>query len=325
MDTGHRFAGLPSTVQPIFWLDDDMILYTGWEYASENGEQRGKKAIRRGIYVLDVRTNKARRHADAEGVLCYRSGYVRYTVKYDSKSRISIRREGTFGQEKEIVADMKQQPGQGLNPLTCRYFDATGSATLRGKRIPLLDGHGVLEFSRVTDSKPGSPVHSARLFPASGKESIVLAINGAHVSESHIRYYEFADLYMIGYRAPPGLVSDWPMDAAHLVYLLRPSGVISEMTLPGGPWSKRRLSTIVLTRAGLVFHGGEIRRWLDPGTAGLYASNGTNVTKLISGQLSGIGVSPDGCRVAVGMNSFTKTGDPTSLRVVDVCGKEIRK
>ena len=319
-DTGYGFAGLPSTIQQIFWLDDDRILYTGYESrVREIRKEDGKSVTKRGIYVLALRSNQLTRHADAEGFLCYRNGFVRYSVMFDPKSRVAVRREGRFGEEKEIVVDMKVQPaGHRLNPITCRDYDASSYKTGEGRSLPLLDGHGVLEFGQK--GMPGNmEISAAKLHLANELGNVTLPFSGNAIFVSLIQYFEFADLYIGGYLAPEGPSSKWPKSAVHRIYLLKPDGTVSEIFLPIVQGSERRLSTFALTRAGLIFYGGELRRYLNPGTAGLYLLDGKRVVKIESGLLHGIGVSPDGCKVAAAMQTYAKTPDPTTIRVVDVC------
>src|SRR5574342_743242 len=78
-DTGHRFATLPSTIKPIFWLDDDRILYSGYEpNVRETRKRDGISVSKLGVYVLDLRSYQLTRRADLYGALCYRDGYIRY-------------------------------------------------------------------------------------------------------------------------------------------------------------------------------------------------------------------------------------------------------
>ena len=319
-DTGHGFAGLPSSIQQIFWLDEDRILYTGYEPSvREIRKEDGRSVTKRGIYVLDLRSNKLTRHADAEGFLCYRNGFVRYSVRFDVSSRIAVRRQGKFGEEKEIAVDMREQPaGHRLNQLTCRHYDASSYMTGEKRSLPLLDGHGVLEFGQK--GMPGKlEISAAKLHLANGTGHVTLPISGNATYVSLIQYFEFANSYIAGYIAPKEPSSKWPKGAFHRIYLLKPEGTVEEIMIPVGPGSDRRLSSFALTRAGLMFYGGESRRYLNPGTAGLYLSDGNRTKKLESGLLHGIGVSPNGCKVAVAMQTYTKTPDPTTIRVVDVC------
>ena len=322
-DTGHGFAVLPSTIQQIFWLDNDRILYSGYESAiRETRKNDGESVLKRGIYILNIRNNRLNRHADAEGFLCYRNGFVRYLVSFDVQTRVSVRREGKFGEEKESVADMKERPrGQLVNPLTCNDYDATGNATKVGKRLPLLDDHGVLEYAR-SGPEAGSPMYPARLFARDGSEPITLPLSGAAVSAERVRYYEFADTYTVGYQPPKGPSTQWPKNAVHFIYLMNPKGDVTEVPISGGAWSDIPVHRFVLSKAGIVLYGGKLRKYLDPGTTGVYLVQGVRTVKLVSGLLRGIGVSPSGCSVAVAMTSYSKVPDPTTIRIIEFCGKE---
>jgi hypothetical protein len=310
-------------MRQIFWLDNERILYNGYEpHVREIRKSDGRSVPKLGIYILDVRSNQLTRHADAEGFLCYRSGFIRYLVSYDVQSRVAVRREGRFGEEREIVIDMRELPrGHLLNELTCQYYDATGHATETGRRLPLLDKHGVLEYARQ-EPVAGSAMYPARLYPSNGEPPITLPLNGAAVFAPRVRYFEFANVYTVGYLPPQGQPSKWPKDPVHHVFLMGPAGHVTDVPISGGAWSDVTVSTFVLTRAGIVLYGGRLRRHLNPGTTGIYLVQGNRSIKLASGLLHGIGVSPNGCRVAVAMQTYAKTPDPTLVRIVELCGEE---
>lgn len=320
-DTGRRLAVLHSAMLPIYWLDEGTIIYNGYEpEVTEIRKSDGRTIAKDGVYVLDIERNLLTRHADASGFLCYRDGFVRYLTRYDDSSRVAVIREGKLGDEREFVVDRDAQSKRGrFNPLTCRDYDPHQRGNVSGDFLPLLDGHGVLEFGRRGPASR-SEIYSAKLHLSDGTSQITLPISGDAISRSLIEYYAFANSYIVGYVAPKGPPSEWPKNATHRVYMLKSQGNVSEASIPGGAWSDRRLSTIVLTSAGIVFSGGQIRRYLNPGTAGLYLSNGNRVVKIESGLLHGIGVSPSGCKVAAAMQTYIKTPDPTTIRVVNVCG-----
>ena len=105
-DTGRGFSGSPSTIQSIFWLDEDRILYSGYEPNVRQIRKRdGKSVAKLGVYILDLRSNNLTRHADLEGFLCYRDGFIRYFASRDPESKTRIWREGKLGEEKEVVLD----------------------------------------------------------------------------------------------------------------------------------------------------------------------------------------------------------------------------
>ena len=325
-DTGHRFATLPSTIKPIFWLDDDRILYSGYEpNVRETRKRDGISVSKLGVYVLDLRSYQLTRRADLYGVLCYRDGYIRYLARIDPESKSGVWREGKFGEEKEVIlGESAKVRGRRLSSLTCRDYEGGVYGDDSGRRIPLLEQHGVIEYERRRES--GSREVLPPLWRSTdGQKQVILPFTASAISPEWIRYYEFAKRYTVGYVAPQGPSTQWPKGAEHRVFLLSPDGIVSEKTISGGPWSKRRLATFVLTKAGLVVYGGELHRHLDPGTVGIYLALGHTSQKLASGLLHGIGVSPSGCRVAVAMQTYAKTPDPATIRIIDLCAKKVGK
>lgn len=320
-DTGHTFSILHSTIQPIFWLDEYRILYRGYEPGSkEIASGQVRSASKLGVYVLDIRTNQVTRHADLFGNLCYRDGFIRYFVRSDPKLQTQVWREGKFGEEKEVIYEGRPNiRGQRISGLTCRDYLGGVYGDYKGRRIPLLDQHGVIEYEQRKE--PGSKEElPPRWLSNDGSKQVILPFTAIALSPSWIRYYEFAQVYTIGYLAPKDSSSKWSESSQHSIYLLSPAGKVSVIEVSGGPWSKQRLVTFALTRAGVLVYGGELRRYKDPGTLGIYLVSGNVSRKLSSGLLHGIGVSPGGCRVAVAMQSFLKTPDPALIQIVEVCG-----
>ena len=313
---------LHSAVLPIFWLDDNRLLYEGYEPNLKwvrKGD--GKEVVKKGVYVLDLLRDKHVRHADAEGFLCYRDGFVRYLLSYDGNSRVAIVREGKFGEERDVVHDRKaQSPSISLNPLTCLDYDRREISRISDYSAPLLPRHGVLEFGR-RDRDKTIEYYPARVHPPQPGEPSTLPIDGQAIGGRQIAYFEFSDTYIVGYRAPSFAPrNQWPNGASHYVYTLIPPKEVQEIRIPGGPWSDQiPLRHFSLTSVGIVFAGGTIKGRPGQENVGLYLVRNSNVIKIASGLLNGVGVSPSGCKLAVAMQTLLKSPDPSIIRVFDFC------
>jgi hypothetical protein len=320
-DTGHGFSILHSTIQPIFWLDEDRILYRGYEPSgNEVRGADGKTTSKLGVYVLDVRTNRNTRHADLYGYLCYRDGFVRYFARSDPTLQTQVWREGRFGEEKEVIYEGRPKiRGLRISGLTCRDYQAGVYGDYEGLRIPLLDQHGSIEYGRRKG--PGSKEElPPRWLSSDGGTQVALPFTTVGISPSWIRYYEFANVYTIGYAPPQQSSSKWSASSQHRIYVLSTAGKVSEISISGGGWGEQRLSAFALTLAGVLVYGGELRRYKDPGTVGIYLVSGGTSRKISSGLLHALGVSPSGCRVAVAMQTYVKSPDPALIRIVELCG-----
>ncbi|MGA8051699.1 MAG: hypothetical protein WCA09_16090, partial [Burkholderiales bacterium] len=132
-----------------------------------------------------------------------------------------------------------------------------------------------------------------------------------------VAYSDLLGAYVLRPRAPRGSPIGsrqlWPKNEPLIVYMLWPDGRWDTAHIPYSP--TEYLTNPRPVRVGWIFGGGDFYK-----AAGLYLFDGTSVTKLDSGLVKEIAVSPDGCTAAVAIqNNHLYMGTPTNLRILALC------
>ncbi|OGS97668.1 MAG: hypothetical protein A3H31_12145 [Gallionellales bacterium RIFCSPLOWO2_02_FULL_57_47] len=123
-------------------------------------------------------------------------------------------------------------------------------------------------------------------------------------------------------------VSPWPMNLPRYAWWLELDGKITEIVIPPAMKNKRGTwDELVPTKLGIatVSHSG----WKsdhDPGDQGVYLIDGEHVEKVLDGVVEQMGVSPDGCRLAVANapnNATNHQGEYDkqfrTMKVIELC------
>ena len=326
----------------LYWWDNDHVFVPGYAPDDKLLTEEGKP--KKGLYILDTRNNSYVRHADLGHYsrFCYYQGFVTYTVsgKMDDPVETDRQMEGVFGQEKMLPigvrfnADLNNKDSYTECPRVDRtkrlrpehaaleqdHFPV-GAKFLRPEdgyiflsycKAKYCDGHGGLDKDEFDD-----PV---KLYRPNQTEPIELPILVKELGlGSYIRYVEWANKYLI----IPATRKDtsWPASdrlkgkSPYQVYLMTPNGDVETITIPDGKWLPPM--DIAWTRAGLYFNGnvgteqGEGCWWLKP--------NGE--LKRIFDLSGPMGLSPDGCKLAVAAKSYRDKPRTSFVRIVDFCSK----
>ena len=153
-----------------------------------------------------------------------------------------------------------------------------------------------------------------------GLKQVTLPFDAIAISSEWIQFYEFAKAYTIGYTAPRGTPTQWPKGAKHHVFLLAPDGEVTDIQIGGGPWSELRIAAFALTKVGIVVYGGALGGYLKPGTAGIYLATSKRQSENSEWPSSRYRCFAKWLQVAVAMQTYAKTPDPTRIRIVELCG-----
>jgi hypothetical protein len=125
------------------------------------------------------------------------------------------------------------------------------------------------------------------------------------VEPSNVTYSEFRRAYVLySGIVEPDRGSNWPIDTPRPVRLLHPGGDVEVIEIPYGPWISEGGSRIQLSAKGLVWgqsYESNPRRKAERG--GAYLFDGTKVIKLLRGEPTALVVSPNGCKLAMSVNS----------------------
>jgi hypothetical protein len=317
-DSGY-FVDADAHPNRLYWLDNDRVIFSGDTHERGQRESRAGQRPSRRIHIWNVRTGEVSYYGEGVSPPCYHERFIFYLTRTDQE--VFAYKEGRFGKELEVV-----KPGHGTPPdfpqgiphrsvLDCRlYFPKDVPGPGDGWTTPLLHGHGFLSITGIG----GKPRPAKLIKPASG-EVVELPFNGDEVDGNRIQYAPWADAYL--------LYSDhqrWVSTTAGRklspprVFLMFPSGKVTQLAVPTRTWFTASKG-FVLTHAGLVLWS-DATRGGGLGHAGLYLVDGELLPQLARGYLRGIGVSPDGCRVAAALQG--NTSRLAELRAIDLCAKE---
>ena len=316
--------------QSMYWIDDDRLLFEGSETSDMNAAIANRdlpriKQLSR-LYLWEKKTASVRTYAEGSG-LCVANGVVHYAAGPRSADGRQIMREGPLGSEREYEVDTSSKQKQTdpiFGQLACKTFQRADLVPLPEPHrniVVLRDGHRYLDLG----PNIGADLSLRRAFPRnlvlylgnSGDEIKLPLTWDEDFSPFDVVYSEYLGAYVLRPRAirgsPIGQSHSWPADRPLIVYAISPDGRLQTTFVPYLP--TEFLTHPHPTKAGWVFGGGDIYK-----AAGLYLFDGKKVTKLDSGLVREIAVSPNGCDAAVAIqNKHLHRGRSTNLRIFSFC------
>jgi hypothetical protein len=259
---------------------------------------------------------------------CYSRGIIAYK-EIDADDGRLIRGTwyvGRFGEEKPTRTDTHGDRARIYDPINCRISTiedlARASKQTNRKTIPLLEEHGHVDLG--PEFGPGSTQSGpARFFRAGVTEAITLPFVRVQILPP-TTYYAFADAYVFRNLAygknPDGRSKSTAPRDPRIAWVLNPDGRISERRIIEGRWTGGPSLAPYLSVKGLVF--------VNPGSTkaadGIYLSVDGRVRKLLSGRVSQVGVSSDGCILAFTSAPSSEEDRPgknrRTLKALNLCG-----
>lgn len=302
----------------IYWLDNDRVIFTGYEIDLEKIDKEGRYGREQNIYIWDTRENRRTVYVKNASLGCYFRGYIRYSILNGPSKK------GPMGQERTYL-DMyysketwegeppEWEEGVRHHPITCKAYRSRG---LRGDYVELLPDHGYLDVrhSRNIQSDKDAAILWHR-FDKAG--AVSLSILKSEVDPSHIHYIAFLDSYfMHGWNN----IAKREVIQPQAYWIMRPDGSVTKHESLGyfGGWTN---ATPMRNGLFVITNAINVHKSLDPGDAGAYWVYQNQPQKVISGMISNFSVSPDGCRVAFVRDPFDARDRESriTLNVIDVC------
>ena len=326
-NSGLQIAGGP---HPIAWLDNTHIIANIHEkdlWIAPDGTEQGVDSI----IVWNVETGEIKQHAGpGAGWLCVGEGFVRYFQrrldqgKYDEADQYF----GPFGQEK------KTELTGPIDPATCRpvseppnppWLDPEQVKKLR--MLPLRPEHGWLEIGGGTGGQH-DPSYPVAIHPVGAVDRpIPLDIKvfqpwtDQQYSIRLRRYEAFKAAYLLTLDDNFGKGGEngggwW----------LYPDGRIEPILIYGrkGRWVGVRSFYLVPANSVLMAFSIEVH---PKDLSGLYLMNGKGELESVTYGWPGVlvsALSPDGCKLAFGIDPQGFQGNTLRLHFVDVCGQNSR-
>lgn len=306
----------------VYWLDNERVLFLG----SEHGKPVSKE--HEAVMVWDTAKNYVTVQKRNISSLCYRNGVVLLGQKIENPAGGPWKYRffrGPLGDEQPY----KTTSEDSLDLLNCRAVKNNAGHDRGHAGRYLLVGHGYLDLGEKYASPRMNP--PVVFFTKTDSEGLALPFGVRQVE--HIEYFDFKAAYFLyGWFFDPssGVVkSPWPNSLPHPAWWLTPEGTVTEVMIPPGLWNAGGAVQFTPTQKGMLvrYHGG-FKSYTNPGTQGLYLLREDGGAKrLISGSASGVGVSPNGCRVAFShapnleADRHPDDKNRRTLKMVDLCSK----
>ena len=327
-------GGNLGTYAPIYWLDNQRVLFPGYEIAQKIGPDGRKQqsVIPPGLYIWDINANTHIRHADLESPrwgLCFNNGFILYSINSiaggDTWNKRTIM-AGLLGQEKLLPTGVPwdQYPEyQECQPWPHEKHTSNFDHALIYSLRPD-DGEIVVtparKFSDAFD--PTNQDNSVSLLRPDGKEPITLPILAKEMYYgSKLTYSEYVKKYVL---VPQTWRSHditktgrWPKSEPIPIYLISPAGKVEAIELP--PGSSYPMGAFP-TRHGVFWISNDAPSGNSRDAGGWLFHDG-KVTKLFDQLVNGASVSPDGCKIAYANDSHTRES-MIVVQVIDLCAEQ---
>ncbi len=326
--------GFPASTQHrIYWLDNDRVIFTGYEIDLEKLDKQGRYGREQNIYIWDTRETHRSIYVKNASLGCYFRGYIRYSILEGPSKKGPMGQERTYHDVHYSKETWEGEPpeweeGVKMHPITCKSY-RRNFAKWHSDIVELLPGHGYLDFAAPADLIRGEHIpiiwHSA-----GGSEVSKLSLFKGQVWPHLIRYVEFFNAYVLyGYNfidVRTGQYSpSWPRDLPHAIWLFWPDGTIQELQIPG---SYSGWYGFFPARNGVfaASHGRGKKEHL-PGDAGGYWVQNNRVQKVTNEEIGpdSIKESLDGCKIAFVSEPY-ENRQPyvrnSTLHVLEVCKGE---
>lgn len=343
-DSGYpeKVSRLLSADSRLYWLDNDRVFVPGYAPDDKLLNEEGKP--KKGLYILDTRNNTYVRHADlGDGSrFCFYQGFITYSTfnKHGVDRSKNRQMEGLFGQEKLLPLGVRfnAEFGDNKSYTDCPVSDRekrlrpehvalekahfpVGAMFLRPEDGYIYSGRCKKEYCDGRGSSDRDDFDEpVKLYRPNQNEPIELPILGKEFGlGSYIRYVEWVKKYLI----VPATRKDTPINygnglsgkAPYRVYLMSPTGVIETILIPNGRWLPP--SNAAWTRGGLYFDGNQGTK---QGEGGWLLKPDGKLKRIfdLSGQSES---SPDGCKLAVSVSSYSDKPGNHFIRILDFCSK----
>ncbi|MCS6303423.1 MAG: hypothetical protein H8K07_07140 [Nitrospira sp.] len=314
----------------IYWLDNDRVIFTGYEIDLEKIDKEGRYGREQNIYIWDTRENRRTVYVKNASLGCYFRGYIRYSILNGPSKK------GPMGQERTYLdmfyskdtwegEPLEWEEGVKMHPITCRSYRSRGAGY-----VDLLPEHGYLDYRRPREYslEDKVPITWYRADDIGGAK-LPLMVH-AYLNSSSVRYEQFMNGYVLGTTnfIESTEKSSSPRNDAFSIWLFLTDGNVSELAMPRRDWMRGGTRNFYPTLTGVftwTHDWGRHKR--PPGDAGAYWIHGHRVEKVISEEVGpdSIRVSPDGCKVAFVSEPYEKRQPyvrNSSLHILHVCGGE---
>ncbi len=278
-----------------YWLDEHRVMFVG--YAGEQPKSRDE-ALRMtpSIYLWDTKLGDIELYRENARYLCVAGKFIRYAVPDRPSSDAAVRKIaawylGPFGAEKYEESPYSELTPRDwrFNEFTCTY-QRVPKLALDADWIPLRPKDGYIYLGERAGPQAFTSAY-AQLRRADGR-SLDLPISDFSLS---VADYLPGAGYLLSKVAPCG-DRHQSNRICDLIWWIKPNGESEPVEIPNGPWAGGASIQYYPLAYGVLLVSSQVTSIYDVGDAGVYRLNNSESTKLVSGMVRSVGVSPNGCK-----------------------------
>lgn len=233
-----------SSQHRIYWLDDDCVIFTGYEINLDKINKRGQYAQDQNIYIWDTREDRRSVYVKNASLGCYFRGYIRYSILEGPSKKGPMGQERTYLDLHYSKETWEREPpewedGVRMHPITCRSYQSRGVTGF----VDLLPEHGYLDYRRPADHPPGDKVPIVWYRPGAIEGTKLPLMIHQYLDPTTVRYEQFMNGYVIGttsfvepaesYKSTTSLNGQ-----AYSVWLFSADGNITDINVPYQDWMR---------------------------------------------------------------------------------------
>ena len=314
----------------IYWLDNDRVIFTGYEINLEKLDNLGRYERDQNIYIWDTREKHRTVYVKNASLGCYFRGYIRYSILNGPSKKGPMGQERTsldmhYSRETWDGEPPEWEEGVKMHPITCRSHRSRGMGY-----VDLLPEHGYLDYRMPREYSPGEKVpitwHRA---DGIGEVKLPLLVH-AYLNSSAVRYEQYMNGYVLGTTnfVNPTENSSLSRGDTFSIWLFLSDGNVSEIVMPRLVWMRGGTRSFYPAQEGVFAWTHDWGRYNNPpGDAGVYWIQGDRVERVISEEIGPdtIRVSPDGCKIVFVSEPYEKRQPyvrTASLHLLHLCGGE---
>jgi hypothetical protein len=320
------------------WLDDDHLALLGlvWVVPPRPFKVNDPDPLPRYdvyLYVWDVRTPQPRQVTKlpaANAQLFGEGRQLRIYFRREGEKRSEVL-EGTIV-DGRLDAKLTPFPGDPdefvVNRFTGKLFRASDTPPAApGRRVirALRPEHGFLDLGGDDDAHWAAPEKDLVTWhPADGGSPQKLPIWFKDPDRETLSFSPDTGEYVIsdltGGKDRRGYSTSWVRGDSQVVYVWKPGGTPVRIELPDADYVPAR--HVLPSKKGLVIVSQFARLTRDVRGTGVHLFDGKVSRHLVAGSPNAYALSPDGCRLAVGLQTTEGRGlQPWRLHLVDLCPK----
>lgn len=182
---------------------------------------------------------------------------------------------------------------------------------------------GYLTMGKMSEYNPTQPIE---LVSEDLSSRIKLNITQEEAGLAKVTYVPNREAYFLyNSNLSSEKLALWQGGEDRNAWFIKSNGETQKISVPSGPWAQQSGDKQIfpVKRGLIITSAGFLDKWgINPGSAGIYfLSDDQNATKILTGFISSVSTSPDGCRAVFNFLKDFGQDEPNKRMFVDICNE----